>query len=77
MSTEKTEIRQPIRFEFSAEESEAARAFLREHHHCAAHAGAIGGAISYVLTPTSLGTSLVVACAGCKGDLDVTDYGSW
>jgi hypothetical protein len=38
--------------------------------------GAIGGEISYVFAPTSLGVILVVKCA-CGAELNVTDFASW
>lgn len=39
--------------------------------------GAIGGRFTYLFTPTSFGTILVVRDSVTKKELDVTDYGSW
>ncbi len=66
-----------LRFELDDRESEAARAFVEEHAHSGLEAGAIGGAIRYSFTPTSVGTAAVVHCDVCHKALDVTDYESW
>jgi len=39
------------------------------------YSGAIGGAVSYIFTPTSIGTAVVVRAY--REELDVTDYGEW
>jgi hypothetical protein len=39
--------------------------------------GAIGGRLSYIFTPTSLGVAVTVSCAICQQELDLTDYGRW
>lgn len=39
--------------------------------------GAIGGALTYSFTPTSIGTVEKVFHSGTKQELDVTDYDSW
>lgn len=41
------------------------------------YAGAIGGGLSYIFTPTSIGTSVRVKSAFTNNELDVTDYGEW
>jgi len=38
--------------------------------------GAIGGALTYSFTPTSIGIVEKVSCA-CGKDLDLTDYDLW
>ena len=45
-------------------------------HHCSTYAGAIGGRLSYVFTPTGLGTCVTVKCI-CGEELDLTDSENW
>lgn len=42
--------------------------------HC--YYGAIGGALTYSFTPTTLGVVIKVKCA-CGKEIDVTDYEGW
>ena len=42
-----------------------------------AYYGAIGGELSFIFTPNSIGISVVVKHAGTKEKLDLTDYDSW
>lgn len=46
------------------------------HNDCDAYAGAIGGRISYIFTPTGLGTCIVVRCM-CGEELNLTDVTDW
>lgn len=39
------------------------------------YSGAIGGAVSYIFTPTSIGFVVKVRCYG--KELDITDYSDW
>lgn len=39
--------------------------------------GAIGGALTYCFTPTSLGVCVVVKHAGTNAEINVTDFDSW
>lgn len=55
-------------------ESEQMCKFASKHSHC--HRGAIGGAITYCFTPTSLGVIMTVKCT-CGKELDITDYEGW
>lgn len=58
-------------------EIEAAEAWIKKHsEEHDMYCGAIGGRWTYKITPTSLGTILVVQCA-CGAEEDVTDYGNW
>jgi hypothetical protein len=41
------------------------------------YSGAIGGGITYCLTPTSIGTVLKVKYAGTDAELDLSDYEDW
>ena len=36
-----------------------------------------GGSISYVFTPTGVGTGVEIQCNICKTKIDITDYGNW
>ena len=40
------------------------------------YVGAIGGALTYSFTPTSVGTAVRVKCA-CGAEVNLTDYESW
>ena len=46
-----------------------------EEHDCKLkeYSGAIGGRLTYSVTPTSLGTVLIVSCC-CGEEIDLTDY---
>jgi hypothetical protein len=48
--------------------------FSNDHRVC--QRGAIGGAVTYSFTPTSLGEVVKVKCA-CGKELDVSDYEGW
>ena len=66
-------------FTLSDVEQERAHKWLAEHtclftkEHST---GASGGRISYIFTPTSLGTCIQVKCA-CGADIDITDISDW
>ncbi len=45
-------------------------------NHCDTPAGTIGGRISFVFTPTGLGTCIEIQCI-CGEKLNVTEYDSW
>ncbi len=40
------------------------------------YTGAIGGGLSYIFTPTGLGTTIVVKCA-CGEKINLTNYDEW
>ncbi len=44
--------------------------------HCDTYAGAIGGRLSFVFTPTGLGTCLQVKCI-CGEKLELTNTEDW
>ena len=50
--------------------------WVLEHECPFIYGGAIGGSITYSLTPTQLGTVTKVTCA-CGAEYDATDYNSW
>jgi hypothetical protein len=56
------------------DQSEQMIKFADSHSHC--QRGAIGGAITYCFSPTSLGVVMVVKCH-CGAELDVTKYFDW
>ncbi len=47
-------------------------------HYCSlkGNSGTIGGRLSYIFNPTSLGTGVIVRC-GCGAEIDVTEYENW
>jgi hypothetical protein len=49
--------------------------FREKHWRCGSKA-AIGGAVTYEFTPTSLGVVVVIKCH-CGAKLDVSDYQDW
>ena len=49
--------------------------FAKDHINCGSKA-AIGGALTYEFTPTSLGTVVKIKCH-CGKELDVSDYENW
>lgn len=69
-------------FEASEKESEAAKEWIKEHRKTCKFfktprsAGAAGGALSFVVTPTTIGTAFTVRCA-CGALENVTDYDTW
>lgn len=50
--------------------------FIETHKCTITYEGAIGGKISYIFTPTSLGIAKSVECA-CGQKSNVTDYSDW
>ena len=72
-----------VSFTLNEKESEAARAF--ESRHSAKHSkkggpfwsGAIGGATTYRLTPTGIGTAVTIHCGACRKKKNITDYDAW
>lgn len=52
--------------------------FVKEHAECAKkHPTAIGGGVSIVLTPTSVGTGVVLECTICGECENITEYDKW
>ena len=51
-----------------------------KNHKCyKRYAGACGGALTYIFTPTTLGTVEKVRCEfpDCREEFDITEYGDW
>lgn len=57
-------------------EQDAAEEFVVTHQCSIEYEGAIGGAISYTFTDTSIGTAITVSCA-CGAQENITDYAKW
>jgi len=51
--------------------------FISNHMHRDMGHTAIGGHISYLITPTSLGCAYTVTCSRCGVSEDVTEYEAW
>lgn len=68
-----------MNFYISEEESSEIGKFTDEHRNKCVKPNptAIGGAFTYSLTPTSLGTIITVTCGVCGAELDVTNYKDW
>jgi hypothetical protein len=67
-----------IQFSLSKEESAKAVIWVKNHD-CIKRGkptGAIGGGITYELTPTSIGLICVVKC-WCGQKIDITEYETW
>jgi len=62
-----------IEYELNEAEEKAAMAFLDKHSRCGEGA-AIGGAVTWLITPTSIGDFLSVKCARCKKKKFITDH---
>jgi hypothetical protein len=64
-------------FKLSEKEIEAARQFEERHRHPNINKGAIGGFITYKITPTSIGNATSIKCDICKKEENITDYDNW
>jgi len=65
-------------FSLCPEEIERAKAFEKKHRACARkHPTTIGGHISYMFTPTSIGTAVTVECGLCGEFENITEYNNW
>lgn len=52
--------------------------FIQKHLSCARqHPSTIGGCISYILTPTGVGTIVEIQCNICGTKTDISDYDKW
>lgn len=59
-------------------EQEAANKFIREHRvNDPASLGCIGGQFTYMITPTSLGNTVVIRDNVSGLEENVTDFGMW
>ena len=61
-------------FKLNEKENELAKKFMQEHRHPEVYKGAIGGHISYIFTPNSIGVGKSVRCGICDSIRDITDY---
>ena len=61
-------------FKLTKKEAEMAEQFEKEHRHSEEYKGAIGGHITYSITPTSLGDAKTIRCNVCGEKKDITDY---
>lgn len=64
-------------FHLSDKEWENAYDFEAIHKHTDTYKGAIGGHITYIFTPNSIGCNILIQCYVCKEEEDLTDYDSW
>ena len=67
----------PLTFTMTEEETDKSIQFVQAHLHSDMGHTAIGGHISYHVTPTSLGCGWGIKCSICGATEDVTDYGLW
>ena len=66
------------KFELGPLEEKRAEEFIKKHIKCSKeHPTAIGGSITYIFTPTSIGTAVEVECSLCGESENITDYGRW
>jgi hypothetical protein len=71
-----------LTFGLSLEQTEQFRAWRDDpeiHKKCLEVEGmtAIGGAITFSFTHTTLGTVVKVSCCVCKTEIDLSDYDNW
>lgn len=67
-----------MEFCLTEEEENKYRSWLKEHNKICPikYSGAIGGKISFLFTPTSLGVITQVICS-CREKINLTDYEGW
>ena len=61
-------------FKLNQIESQRVKEFEENHRHPDIYKGAIGGHISYIFTPNSIGVGKSVRCGICDSIRDITDY---
>ena len=66
-----------IEFKLNEKENELAEKFMQEHRHPEVYKGTIGGHISFIFIPTSVGDGCVMHCGICDKEENITDYDSW
>lgn len=64
-------------FKLYGTEIKSAEEFETQHGHYDVNKGAIGGHISYIFTPTGIGTAIKLKCSVCNEEKDITDYNTW
>jgi hypothetical protein len=62
-----------IKYEMNEKETATAESFLEEHKNCD-NGAAIGGAITWLITSTSIGQMCFVRCNRCDKNKSITDY---
>ena len=65
-----------ITFRLNDLETKKAHEFCQKHKECSKHAGAVGGNITYEITPTGIGDIIKIKCL-CGDSEDITDISSW
>jgi len=63
-----------IEFKLNEKESKLAEKFLQEHRHPGIYKDTVGGHISFIFTPTSIGDDCIIHCDICDKEENVTDY---
>lgn len=61
--------------EFEINKSELVTKFREEHKNCPT--STIGGRVSFIFTPTGLGTIIELRCNGCGKVKNITDMNKW
>ena len=65
-------------FKLCETEQVYAQNFIKEHSICLKqHPSTIGGGISYIFTPTGVGTIVEIQCNICGTKTDISDYDKW
>ena len=64
-------------FKLNEKETNLANAFEEKHRHPDVYKGAIGGHITYMFTPTSIGDACIIHCDICDEEKNITDYDCW
>jgi cystathionine beta-lyase/cystathionine gamma-synthase len=75
VKSESKPVGKTISFWLNDDENEKASKFVKQHEMCGSKA-AIGGALTYEFSPTSIGCVIKIKCH-CGNEVDVTDYNSW
>ena len=61
-------------FKLTDQEAMLAEVFELEHKHPHVNKGTIGGHISYIFTPTSIGIGISMRCSICGEEENITEY---
>lgn len=62
--------------ELTPKEQKRIKDFIQEHKDCI-FTSSIGGKISYIVTPTGIGSIIEVRCNACGKQKDITDIDCW
>ena len=66
-----------IEFKLNEKENKLAEKFMQDHRHPEVYKGTIGGHISFIFTPTSIGDACIIKCTICDAEKNITDYDCW